>query len=185
MKNAQVARLLAYVTGMVNQQLLLQNEYLLAENRILRAHLPSRLLLTDPQRREQQNLVPVKYEMLRRVQSEGHSITRAATAFGFSRRSFYQALSAFEQDGLAGLLRSGNMCESRPRSHSILPNIRAPESDGHRLSACNSNQMHSATRRICMYAGRSSKQKATGTSTLRQVGSTMTAGHRREESRGH
>ena len=29
---------------MVNQQLLLQNEYLLAENRILRAHLPTRLL---------------------------------------------------------------------------------------------------------------------------------------------
>src|SRR3954453_20478135 len=50
MKKNQVARLLAYVTGMVNQQLLLQNEYLVAENRILRAHLPSRLLLTDPQR---------------------------------------------------------------------------------------------------------------------------------------
>jgi hypothetical protein len=50
MKNTQVARLLAYVTGMVNQQLLLQNEYLAAENRILRAHLPTRLRLTDPQR---------------------------------------------------------------------------------------------------------------------------------------
>src|SRR5215467_2821591 len=50
MKKNQVARLLAYVTGMVNQQLLLQNEYLLAENRILRSHLPSRLLLTDPER---------------------------------------------------------------------------------------------------------------------------------------
>ena len=50
MHSTQVARLLAYVTGMVNQQLLLQNEYLLAENRILRAHLPSRLLLTDPER---------------------------------------------------------------------------------------------------------------------------------------
>ena len=50
MYSTQVARLLAYVTGMVNQQLLLQNEYLLAENRIFRAHLPSRLLLTDPQR---------------------------------------------------------------------------------------------------------------------------------------
>jgi hypothetical protein len=35
MRTTQVARLLAYVTGMVNQQLLLQNEYLLAENRIL------------------------------------------------------------------------------------------------------------------------------------------------------
>jgi hypothetical protein len=27
----------AYVTGLVNQKLLLQNEYLIAENRILRA----------------------------------------------------------------------------------------------------------------------------------------------------
>ena len=45
MKNTQVARLLAFVTGLVNQQLLLQNEYLVAENRILRAHLPHRLRL--------------------------------------------------------------------------------------------------------------------------------------------
>src|SRR5919107_5694834 len=44
------ARLLAYVTGLVNQQLLLQNEYLATENRILRAHLPTRLRLTDPER---------------------------------------------------------------------------------------------------------------------------------------
>src|ERR1022692_642671 len=36
------ARLLTYVTGLVNQKLLLQNEYLAAENRILRAHLPAR-----------------------------------------------------------------------------------------------------------------------------------------------
>jgi len=43
-------RLLAYVTGSVNQELLLQNEYLAAENRILRAKLPSRLRLTDPER---------------------------------------------------------------------------------------------------------------------------------------
>jgi putative transposase len=50
MRITQLARLLAYVTGMVNQQLLLQNEYLLAENRILRAHLPCLLLWTDPER---------------------------------------------------------------------------------------------------------------------------------------
>jgi hypothetical protein len=50
MKKTQVVRLIAYVTGMVNQQLLLQNEYLLAENRILRVHLRIRLLLTDPER---------------------------------------------------------------------------------------------------------------------------------------
>ena len=45
-----VARLLAYVTGLVNQQLLLKNEYLLAENRILKAHLPPRFRLSRPER---------------------------------------------------------------------------------------------------------------------------------------
>jgi transposase len=50
------------------------------------------------------DLVQVKYEMLRRVQSESHSVTGAATAFGFSRPSFYQALSAFQEAGLAGLV---------------------------------------------------------------------------------
>src|SRR5262252_1945699 len=44
------ARLLTFVTGLVNQELLLRNEYLVAENRILRARLSSRLRLTDPER---------------------------------------------------------------------------------------------------------------------------------------
>jgi hypothetical protein len=35
------ARLLAFVTGLVNQELLLGNEYLIAENRILRGQLPT------------------------------------------------------------------------------------------------------------------------------------------------
>ena len=50
MKNVQVARLLAYISGMVNHQLLLQSEYLIAENKILRSHLPARVPLTDSQR---------------------------------------------------------------------------------------------------------------------------------------
>ena len=41
------ARVLAYVTGTVNQELLLRNEYLAAENRILRAKIKGRLLLSD------------------------------------------------------------------------------------------------------------------------------------------
>ena len=50
------------------------------------------------------DLVQVKYEMLRRVRTEGQSVTDAAVSFGFSRPSFYQAQSAFEGDGLAGLV---------------------------------------------------------------------------------
>jgi putative transposase len=44
------ARLLSFVTGLVNQELLLRNEYLTAENRILRAHLLARLRLSDAER---------------------------------------------------------------------------------------------------------------------------------------
>ena len=50
MKSYQVARLLAYVTGLVNQELMLQVEYLVAENRILRAHAPVRLRLSNEER---------------------------------------------------------------------------------------------------------------------------------------
>ncbi|MEJ2378834.1 MAG: hypothetical protein P8Y71_26765 [Pseudolabrys sp.] len=37
------ARILVYVTGMVDQELLAQNEYLAAENRIVKAKLQGRL----------------------------------------------------------------------------------------------------------------------------------------------
>ena len=50
MKNRKWLRLLAYMTGSVNQELLLQNEYLATENRILRTKLAARLRLTDPER---------------------------------------------------------------------------------------------------------------------------------------
>jgi hypothetical protein len=44
------ARTLSFVTGLVDQELLLRNEYLAAENRILRAHLPNRLRWSDAER---------------------------------------------------------------------------------------------------------------------------------------
>jgi len=50
------------------------------------------------------DLVLVKYEMLRRVRIEGQSVTQAAHAFGFSRVAFYQAQTAFEKEGVAGLI---------------------------------------------------------------------------------
>ena len=44
------ARILAYITGTVDQELLLRNEYLAAENRILRGQLNGRLRLSDAER---------------------------------------------------------------------------------------------------------------------------------------
>lgn len=48
--------------------------------------------------------VQVKYEMLRRVRVDGHSVTLASAACGLSRPTYYQARDAFERAGLAGLL---------------------------------------------------------------------------------
>ncbi len=45
------ARILAYITGTVDQELLLRNEYLATENRILRAQVKGRLLLSDAAKR--------------------------------------------------------------------------------------------------------------------------------------
>jgi len=44
------ARILSYNTGTVDQELLLRNEYLAAENRILKAQLQGRLRLSDAER---------------------------------------------------------------------------------------------------------------------------------------
>ena len=44
------ARILAYITGTVDQELLLRNEYLVAENRIPKSQLNGRLKLSDVER---------------------------------------------------------------------------------------------------------------------------------------
>jgi transposase len=50
------------------------------------------------------DLVQVKYEMLRSVQAGTHRVVQAAQAFGLSRPAFYVAQSAFAREGLPGLL---------------------------------------------------------------------------------
>ena len=50
------------------------------------------------------DLLQTKYEMLRRSRVDGASKVEAATLFGMSRPTFYQAEAAFSRDGLAGLI---------------------------------------------------------------------------------
>jgi transposase len=51
-----------------------------------------------------EDLVQVKYEMLRRVRLDGETVRRAAADFGLSRPSFYAAQERFDKDGLEGLV---------------------------------------------------------------------------------
>lgn len=50
------------------------------------------------------DLVQVKYEMVRKGEGEGASVSGAADSFGLSRQSYYSAAAALSEGGLAGLL---------------------------------------------------------------------------------
>ncbi len=50
------------------------------------------------------DLAQVKYEMLRRVRVDGHTVRLAAASFGLSRPSFYRAQEGYEEGGLPALL---------------------------------------------------------------------------------
>jgi transposase len=50
------------------------------------------------------DLLQLKYEMLRAIETDHVSVTQAATEFGFSRPTVYQTQADFESGGLSGLL---------------------------------------------------------------------------------
>jgi len=50
------------------------------------------------------DLVQVRYEMLRRHRVDERAVKEVASTFGVSRQAFYETESAFEHDGVAGLL---------------------------------------------------------------------------------
>ncbi len=97
------ARLLAYVTGLINQKLLLQNEYLIAENRILRTHLPARMPLSDPER---STLAEIGKRLGRTALQQVACVAKPETILAWYRR-----LIAHKFDGSKYL-----RCPGRPRT---------------------------------------------------------------------
>jgi len=89
-KETTWARLLAYATGLVNQELLLQNEYLAAENGILRAHLPGLRLLDS----ERATLAEIGKRLGRKGLQQVARIAKPDTILGW-----YRKLVAAQFDG--------------------------------------------------------------------------------------
>ena len=96
------ARMLAYVTGMVDQELLLRNEYLAAENRILKAQIKGRLLLSDD---EKATLAEIAHRLGHKVLKEVAAAAQPDTILGW-----YRKLIANKFDGSKFRQRAG-----RPR----------------------------------------------------------------------
>jgi len=77
------ARVLAYVTGTVDQELLARNEYLAAENRILKAKLKGRLKLSDAERA---TLGEIGYRLGRKALAEVATVARPDTILAWYRK---------------------------------------------------------------------------------------------------
>jgi putative transposase len=76
-------RILAYITGTVDQELLLRNEYLAAENRILKAQLKTRLRLTDAER---VTLAEIAYRLGRKALEDVANAAKPDTILGWYRK---------------------------------------------------------------------------------------------------
>jgi len=80
-------RILAYITGTVDQELLLRNEYLVAENRILRDRVEARLLLSDSQKR---TLAEIGYRLGRKALEDVANAAKPETILGWYRKLIAQ-----------------------------------------------------------------------------------------------
>ena len=76
-------RMLAYISGTVDQELLLSNEYLAAENRILKAQIKTRLRLTDAER---VTLAEIAHRLGRKALAEVANVVKPDTLMGWYRR---------------------------------------------------------------------------------------------------
>jgi hypothetical protein len=76
-------RMLAYITGTVDQELLLRNEYLVAENRILKAQLKTPLRLTDAERI---TLAEIAHRLGRKAIEEVANAVKPDTLLGWYRK---------------------------------------------------------------------------------------------------
>ena len=76
-------RMLAYITGTVDQKLLLRNEYLAAENRILKAQLTGRLLLSDAER---VRLAEIGHSLGRKAFEDVANTAKPDTILGWYRK---------------------------------------------------------------------------------------------------
>ena len=111
------ARILAYVTGTVDQELLGRNEYLAAENRILKAQLKGRPDLSDAERGA---LVEIGHRLGRKVLADIATIARPDTILGW-----YRKLVARKFDGSKARQYPGRPRCKRRREN---PSLKRPES---------------------------------------------------------
>jgi putative transposase len=91
--------LLAYITGTVDQELLLRNEYLVTENRILRTQITGRVRLTDGERT---TLAAIGHKLGKQALQEVANIVKPDTILGWHRTLVAQKCDGSQQRKASG-----------------------------------------------------------------------------------
>jgi transposase len=86
--------LLAYITGSVDQELLLRNEYLVTENRLLRSQIKGRVRLSDSERKI---LADIGKKLGRQTLEEVASIVKPDTILAWHRKLIAQKFDGSAQ----------------------------------------------------------------------------------------
>ena len=94
--------LLAYITGTVDQELLLRNEYLVTENRILRNQLKGRLRLSDGERK---TLAVIGQKLGKQALKGVAQIVKPETILGWYRRLIARKFDGSRQRAYPGRAR--------------------------------------------------------------------------------
>jgi transposase len=101
-------RMLAYVTGSVDEELLLRNEYLVTENRLLRNQIKGRLRLTDPERI---SLADIGQRLGRKALAEVAQMVRPETILGWHRKLIARKLDGSKHRSPANRGSTGKAIE--------------------------------------------------------------------------
>ena len=91
--------LLTYITGSVDQELLLRNEYLVTENRIIRHQLTGRVRLSDGERKA---LADIGQKLGKKAPEEVATIVKPETILGWHRRLVAQKFDGSAQHTAPG-----------------------------------------------------------------------------------
>src|SRR6266403_332631 len=131
-------RLLAYITGSVDQELLRRNEYLLTENRILKNQIKGRLQLTDPERIR---LAESGKRLGRMALAEVAQIVRPETIHGWHRKLVARKFDGSKKRTSFGRAATGQTIEElvlqfaqENRSWGYRRIVGAPSNLGHQIS---------------------------------------------------
>ena len=91
--------LLVYLTGSVEEELLLRMEYLVAENRILRDQISSRVQLSDTERR---NLAEIGKKLSKQALEEVATIVKPDTILAWHRKLVAQKFDGSQHRNYPG-----------------------------------------------------------------------------------